>query len=151
MIHKITCKVFGYMKYSKILSAQRPSKDLRPADFFVGPECSTRATGVQYSKTGFLLSLKTLNLSSQIWSWTETFAWLCVVVQMMRFISVELGGSQNRGENWPDSSALVLTMQDWSGVSPIGDIWIDTCPLYEANPDSKPSFKKTRFFWKFVS
>ncbi len=37
---------------------------------------------------------------------------------------------------------LVLTMKN-GRVSPIGDNWIDMCPLYEVNVDQKISFKKT--------
>jgi hypothetical protein len=99
--------IWNIAKYSQL----RPSKDgARPADFFVGPECSTRATGVQYSKQAFSYHSKLSICLSQIWSSNWNFCMIVCCcsndeVYMMRFISVELGSSQNRGENWPHSSA----------------------------------------------
>jgi hypothetical protein len=108
---------------------------------------ATRATGSSTLLPGFLLSLNSQSVFTDlIFNWNLHD---CVVVQMMRFISV-LGGSQNWGENWHHSQAFVLTMKNgW--VSPIGDIWIDMCPLYEVNPDWKLSLKKTWKNLKIVS
>jgi hypothetical protein len=115
MIHKITCKKsLAKWNMQNTLRSDQASKQVWPSWLLCRTwMLATRATG-----SSTLTAFSPITPNSQSVFTDLIFNWTlhdCVVVQMMRFISL-LGGSQNRGENWPDSQAG-SHHEKWSGIT----------------------------------
>jgi len=138
MIHKVTCKVFSLAKWNmpKTLSSDQASmaqltslSDLNATYW------------VQYSNR--LSPITQLSICLHRFALQLKFAWLCCCCSNDE-VYIRVGRIWESRRELAPVLRLVLTMKK-GRVSTIGDISIDMCPLYEGNPDWKPSSKKT---WK---